>query len=259
MPHPFIQLCGRKIGPRSGSTTRILYATIALFVAVGARAQDPTAIFPIPHVPVTLDGTYVGPGRGLTKDFEIQFMESTIDHHFSALRMTELAAGTAQQRIPAVSPNDGVAPTPGYSATPAKSNLDDLRSLARRENRTQREEILTMQSFLRDWYGISYQPKVAPENAAQIEILENASSGRQFDKLFFEILSRHHFTLLGPLNECITGSELLHPDLMSLCTAMWHSQISDITTMRRELARHYAIVDYQPFEDPKGQHTAPEK
>lgn len=33
------------------------------------------------------------PGRGLTAQFEIEFMKFTLDHHFAALRITELAAG----------------------------------------------------------------------------------------------------------------------------------------------------------------------
>lgn len=234
-------------------------ATAGLFVTLGIQAQDPKPIFPIPSIPATLDGAYIGPGRGLTKDFEIQFMESTIDHHFSALRMTELAAGTDPQRSPSISSTEGVAQTPGFPATQAKANLDDLKSLARQANRTQREEILMLQSFLRDWYGISYQPKLTPDGQTGIDILEAAAAGKQFDKKFYTTFSRHHYTLLDPLNQCLTGSDLLHPDLMSLCNQMWHSQTAQITTMRRDLARHYGIVDYQPFVAPSGQHTAPEK
>jgi uncharacterized protein (DUF305 family) len=186
-------------------------------------------------------------------------MESTIDHHFSALRMTELAAGTDPQRDPSIAPGEGVAATPGYSSTPAKATLNDIKSLARRANRTQREQIMNLQTLLRDWYGISYQPKVAPETLAGLQVLEQTPAGRDFDHAFLEVFSRHHFTLLQPVNECITGSELMHPDLRSLCTQMWHSQTDDITTMRRELARHFMIVDYQPFTDPQGQHTGPGK
>jgi hypothetical protein len=28
------------------------------------------------------------------------------------------------------------------------------------------------QTYLRDWYGITYQPKIAPETAVQIQLLE---------------------------------------------------------------------------------------
>lgn len=100
------------------------------------------------------------PGQGLSARFEVEFMQLAIDHHFSALRMTELAAGTDLQRNPELSASEGTSPTPGYVASPAKSTLDDLKSMARRNNRMQREEILTMQRYLRDWYGVQYQPRV---------------------------------------------------------------------------------------------------
>jgi hypothetical protein len=39
-----------------------------------------------------------GPGAGLTAQYETAFMKMAIDHHFAALRMTELAAGTGLPR-----------------------------------------------------------------------------------------------------------------------------------------------------------------
>lgn len=208
------------------------------------------------------------PGRGLTGPFEIAFMELAIDHHFAALRITELAAGSDSQREAAISPNEGTAPTPGFASTPAKSTLDDLKSLARRNNRMQREEILTLQRFLHDWYGIGYQPKVRSESQPLIDLLERAQAGNDFNHKFYEVLSRHHFMLLEPLHGCLTGSELQHFDLRRACNQMWHSQTGDIDEMRHELARHFNIVDHQPFDNqqplqphagsPNGKHSSPE-
>ncbi len=252
------------LGPRrnAGRARQLLSFGLALASGIAAvsmaQAQDPKPIFPIQSIPATLDGAYIGPGRGLTRDFEIEFMEFTIDHHFTALRMTELAAGTAPQRMAAISPSEGVAQTPGYSPTQAKASLEDLKSLARRNNRLQREEISSLQMYLRDWYGINYQPKPSRTGDDELDALEAAPRGDAFDKEFYETFSHHHFSLLEPLNRCITGAELLHPDLRSLCNQMWHSQTADITTMRRDLARHYGIVDYQPFIAPSGRHTAPD-
>lgn len=205
------------------------------------------------------------PGRGLTGAFEVNFMEFTIDHHFAALRMTELAAGTDPQRQASISPDEGTSPTPGFAPTSAKASLDDLKSMARRANRMQREEILTLQTFLSEWYGINYQPKIRPESQILIHILEKAQAGDDFNHAFFETFSRHHFSLLQPVNGCLTGSELRHYDLRRVCSEMWHSQTSDIDEMRHELERHYNIVDYQPFADqqplqvhpghPRGQHS----
>jgi uncharacterized protein (DUF305 family) len=187
------------------------------------------------------------PGQGQTARYEISFMQMAIDHHFAALRMTELAAGTDVQRDAALSASEGTSPTPGFPATVAKGTLDDLKSLARRNNRMQREEIMTMQGQLRDWYGIHYQPHVRPDNAVQIAILERAQPGDDFNHAFYEVFGRHHYTLMEPVNGCMTGIDLSHETLRHECEQMWHSQMSDIETMRMALRAHFGIVDYQPF------------
>lgn len=187
------------------------------------------------------------PGRGLTARFEVEFMQLAIDHHYAALRMTELAAGTDPQRNPEIAASEGTSPTTGFAATPAKATLDDLKSMARRNNRMQREEILTLQGFLRDWYGVQYQPRLREDARAMIGILERARPGAEFDHAFYEVFSRHHYTLMEPVNGCMTGTDLAHFDLRRECRNMWHSQIADIDMMRHELAKHFNIVDYQPF------------
>ncbi|NUZ08432.1 DUF305 domain-containing protein [Piscinibacter koreensis] len=187
------------------------------------------------------------PGEGLTARFEVEFMQMTIDHHFAALRMTELAAGTDTQRNPQISEAEGTSPTPGFGASPAKATLADLKSLARRNNRMQREEIMTMQTFLRDWYGIQYQPRLREDSRAMIFLLERAQPGADFNHVFYETFSRHHYTLMEPVNGCMTGTDLDHHELRQECRNMWHSQISDINMMRHELKKHFGIADYQPF------------
>jgi len=206
-----------------------------------------------------------GPGHGQTARFEVEFMQMAVDHHFAALRMTELAAGTDVQRDADISASEGTSPTPGYATTPAKASLDDLKSMARRNNRMQREEIMKMQGFLRDWYGVQYQPRVRPENAVQIAILERAQTGADFNHAFYEVFARHHYTLMEPVNACMTGTDLGHDELRMECRGMWHSQIADIEMMRMELKKHFGIEDYQPFRNleplkgnnglPRGDHS----
>jgi uncharacterized protein (DUF305 family) len=205
------------------------------------------------------------PGQGLTARFEVDFMQMTIDHHFAALRMTELAAGTDVQRSTELDPNEGTSPTPGFAATPAKGTLDDLKSMARRNNRMQREEIATLRRLLREWYGLDHQPRVREDARAGIAILERARPGANFNHLFYEAFSRHHYMLMEPVNGCMTGSDLMHHDLRRECRGMWHSQIADIEMMRNELKKHFGIADYQPFRgleplrgnngSPRGQHS----
>ncbi len=137
--------------------------------------------------------------------------------------------------------------------------------MARRNNRMQREEIMKMQGFLRDWYGIQYQPRVRPENAVQIAILERAQPGADFNHAFYELFARHHYTLMEPVNACMTGTDLGHDELRMECRGMWHSQIADIEMIRMELKKHFGIEDYQPFRNleplrgnngmPRGDHS----
>lgn len=198
------------------------------------------------------------PGRGLTAPFEVKFLKFTLDHHFAALRMTELAAGTDATRDPAITPSEGTSSTPGFAQTPAKATLDEIRSLARRNNRMQREEILTAQRFLREWYGIEYQPRLSPVNQARIEILEQAQAGDQFNHLFLELFSRHHFLITVRSVKCLTSSELTHDDLERYCRGILEGQLNDIADMRTLLCRNFNICDYQPLRGIKGVHSSDE-
>lgn len=198
------------------------------------------------------------PGRGLTAAFEQNYLEFIIDHHYSALRMTEIAAGTDLQRDAALSPTEGTSPTPNTVAVQGKAHSDDIKSMARRNNRMQREEILTALGFLHDWYGIDYKPHVRVTNQAQIALLEKAQPGASFDHLFMEVFSRHHFTALGPSSQCQIASEITHTALQRYCSGIVHSQINDIQDMREMLCARFSVCDYQPLVGLKGRHSGAE-
>ena len=68
------------------------------------------------------------PGRGLTAHFEIAYLKLITDHHFSALRMTELAAGTDTTRDPGISPMEGTSPTPDKPPVQAKASSEAKQS-----------------------------------------------------------------------------------------------------------------------------------
>lgn len=198
------------------------------------------------------------PGRGLTASFEISYLKSIAGHHLSALRMTELAAGTDAMRDPAISPVEGTSPTPERQPVQAKAVSEELKSLARRNNRMQREEILTALKFLRDWYSIEYIPRIDRRGQAQIALLEQVPAGEQFDHLFMEVLSRHHFLALAPSQRCQVASDLEHHMLQRYCEGIVHSQINDISDMREMLCRDFSICDYQPLVGLKGRHSGSE-
>ena len=198
------------------------------------------------------------PGRGITAAYEIAYLKWIANHHLSALRMTELAAGTDATRDAAVSHNEGTSPSPGSAAVQSKARSEELRSLARRNNRMQREEILTAQGFLSKWYGISYEPQIDRTAQRQIALLEQATPGESFDHLFIEVLSRHHEIALGPSTQCQVSVDLQHHELMRYCANIVHSQISDITDMREMLCRDFSFCDYRPTRGLKGVHSGEE-
>ena len=88
-----------------------------------------------------------------------------------------------------------------------------------------------------------------------ISALEAVGLGDGFDHLFMEMMSRHHYTATLRSTECLVSSEIMHDDLHRYCRGIWHSQVSDIQTMRKLLCRKFGICDYQPLEDPRGRHS----
>jgi uncharacterized protein (DUF305 family) len=187
------------------------------------------------------------PGRGQTGPFEVAYLKFIIDHHFSALRITELAAGTDATRDPEISPAEGTSPSPGFEPSPAKATLPDILSLARRNNRMQREEILTAQMFLRDWYGLEYTPRLRGRGRALIALLEQTPAGPEFDRAFLQVFSRHHYQALRPTVDCLVGHELTHAALDRYCNGIVHAQKNDIDDMRDLLCRQFGVCDFQPF------------
>ncbi|MCD2516766.1 DUF305 domain-containing protein [Massilia sp. G4R7] len=159
-----------------------------------------------------------GPGRGNTAQFEKNYLVFIIDHHFSALRMTELAAGTDPMRDPQIAnPQEGTSPTPGFGATPAKASDDEIRSMARMGNREQREEIARAQRMLREWYGIQHQPQLSADARRMIAMLDAAQAGTQFNQVFLRSFSNHHLSALAPSLHCTVTSDIQHDSLRRYC------------------------------------------
>jgi uncharacterized protein (DUF305 family) len=189
------------------------------------------------------------PGRGLTTQFERDYLTFIIDHHYSALRITELAAGTDPQRDPAINnPQEGTAPTPNTSATPAKASSDEIKSMARAGNRMQREEIVKAQRFLREWYGQQHTPQLLPVGQQQVQLLEQAPVGNQFDQTFLDVFSSHHYGALLPSLDCQVKADIRHELLKDYCHGIVEHQKIEIKEMRKQLCDRFNICDYQPTE-----------
>lgn len=195
-------------------------------------------------------------GRGATAQFEREYLTFIINHHFSALRMSELAAGTDAQRDATVNnPQEGTSPTPGTDATQAKATDEEIKSMAREANRMQREEIAKAQRFLRDWYGVNVTPQATPEGQQAIQTLEQASTGEQFNRTFLQVFSSHHYRALPPSLDCQVKSDLEHDELLRYCENIVVTQKNQINDMRDHLCKDFNICDFQPSTAARGQNS----
>lgn len=194
------------------------------------------------------------PGRGATASFERDYLAFIINHHYSALRITELAAGTDVQRdAPINNPQEGTSPTPDTSPTPAKASDDDIKSMARAANRMQREEINKAQHFLREWYGVEHTPQLSPEGQRLIQTLEQTGAGAQFDQAFLKLFSNHHYQALLPSQDCQVKADIRHDQLKHYCEGIVEMQTRDINDMREKLCKKFSICDFQPGVMTNGQ------
>lgn len=174
------------------------------------------------------------PVEGYVND--VNFLEFTIDHHFSALRMTELAAGTN-----VVGPTSGFAGSPvTYPPTPAKGTDPVVLDISTMANSNQRGEILLSQYELQNHYGVSnFPPTVLPSGQAMIDQLTQVAPGDPFNILFLQLFSQHHASLMGPAEECAASSP--QPDIRNMCQTMVKSQMAQIKEMQTELKNVYGI------------------
>ena len=193
-----------------------------------------------------------GPGRGATAQFEKNYLVFIINHHYSALRMTELAAGTDLTRdAQVVAPQEGTSPTPGFNATPAKASDDEIKSMARMGNREQREEIGRAQRFLREWYGIHYQPQLTADGRRMIAMLEATPAGTQFNQVFLRSFSNHHLGALAPSLHCTVKSDRNHDGLRRYCENIVVVQKNGINDMREMLCKRYSDCGFVPMTGDK--------
>lgn len=224
-----------------------LYFTHPAMPVSRCRTLATRALAGLALAAITGTATADGPGRGSTATFEKNYLVFIIDHHYSALRMTELAAGTDTQRnAPVSNPGEGTSPTPGYGATVAKASDDQIRSMSRQANRTQREEIMRAQRFLRDWYGMQHTPQLTADGQRMIATLESTPAGAQFNQTFLRTFSNHHLSALAPSLHCQVKSDIDHDSLHRYCENIVVTQKNQINEMRHMLCEQFRDCGFMP-------------
>ncbi|HLL84172.1 MAG TPA: DUF305 domain-containing protein, partial [Longimicrobium sp.] len=154
-----------------------------------------------------------GPGFTVA---DVRFMQHMIGHHAQAVRMAALA------------------PTNGAS--------DDVVRLARKIDISQRDEIAMMKSWLQERrqavpaeahsHAMMMPGMLMPEQLAQL----GRARGREFDRLFLVLMTRHHEGALQMVQELFrTPGAGQEPDIFRFATDVDADQRDELVQMERLL------------------------
>lgn len=165
-------------------------------------------------VPVLANGP--APTRTQSQ-YEIRFMTGMIDHHAMAVEMAQLCLTRA------VHP--------------------ELREMCQNIITAQQQEIATMQSWLRDWYGVSYAPRMTSGMQQQLARMAQMS-GEGFEIAFMKSMIRHHWKAVIRASGCIDRA--YHAQLVEMCGEIIEAQVAEITQLRTWLCEWYGICNYGP-------------
>jgi uncharacterized protein (DUF305 family) len=152
-----------------------------------------------------------------TAKYEVRFMTNMIDHHTMAIRMGEVCLVNAIH--------------------------DELRALCQNIITAQMQERAMMQSWLQQWYGISYTPEMNPGMMNQIEKLSRLN-GADFEIEFMKSMIRHHYQAVIEGAQCMERA--YHQELKTLCENIVQAQTQEIQLMRTWLCQWYSICNWGP-------------
>ena len=141
--------------------------------------------------------------------FEIDFMQDMIDHHLMAVMMAEMCR--------------------------EKAVHEELRQLCENILATQSQEMMMMQSWLQDWYGITYEPHMKHHMMGRMEMME----GAEFEIMFMQMMIKHHRGAIKEGEKCLDHA--YHPELLDLCQNIIDTQSQEIQMLQTWLCEWYGI------------------
>lgn len=163
-------------------------------------------------VPIVADQPAPSPAQA---HYEVKFMTDMIEHHAMAIMMAESCL--------------------------EKAVHPELRSLCQQIIAAQSQEIEEMQSWLQDWYGMSYEPEV--KMTGQMKRLMSMS-GAMFEIEFMQMMIQHHAKAVKEGEHCL--DKTYHPELRQLCQNIIVSQTAEIRQMQAWLCQWYTICNWGP-------------
>jgi uncharacterized protein (DUF305 family) len=144
--------------------------------------------------------------------YEVDFLTGMIDHHAMAVMMSDLCMGRA------VHP--------------------ELEQLCEQIKAAQTQEIQEMQSWLEDWYGISYEPQMKQGGQKKMDRLASMT-GAEFEIEFMEVMIKHHEKAVKAGSQCV--KKAYHPELIQMCENIVQTQTEEIMMMEEWLCDWYQI------------------
>lgn len=161
--------------------------------------------------------------EGQAERFEIMFMENMSDHHLAAVEMGNLCV--------------------------QKATRNELKETCRQIVANQTNEIKEMQSLLRTWYGISYEPRLRDDNERMIEELRRLS-GQSFDIEFMKGTTNHHRQAILMSADALVVA--FHRELLDLANNIAVTQADEARQFRAWLNDWYRIRVIMPEIGPRG-------
>lgn len=113
---------------------------------------------------------------------------------------------------------------------------EELASMCEQVVATQSREIEVMQSWLTDWYGMSYEPQISKQEQREMQALAQLS-GAEFEVRFMEMMIEHHQAAIRDASDCVERA--YHRQLIRLCERIIAAQSAQIEQMRAWLCEWY--------------------
>lgn len=146
--------------------------------------------------------------------FEINFLKTMIDHHYGAIKISELCKG--------------------------RTIHAELQAMCDQVIAAQSAEITKMQGWLQSWYGESETPSLTAKARRQVESLSKLS-GAAFEKAYMATLIDHHSMAVTMALDCL--NQAYHPEMLNMCAMMMAAQGDEIMQLRLWLQQWYGIND----------------
>lgn len=102
----------------------------------------------------------------------------------------------------------------------------------------------------------THTPTVRQDGQQQIQLLEQAAPGAQFEQTFLQVSGNHHYAAMGPSLDCRVKSDTEHHQLIEYCEGIVNNQVREVNEMRDMLCEQFSICDYQPTAATRGQSSA---